>query len=95
MTYKINNTENVEITQIIDGTIDQTTDLTLIGKNVSGYGEYINENFLKLLENFASTTEPSNKITGQLWFDTSVNKLKVYDGSRFKAAPYDFHEIWV
>jgi hypothetical protein len=42
MTYKINNTENVEITQIIDGTIDQTTDLTLIGKNVSGYGEYIN-----------------------------------------------------
>jgi hypothetical protein len=86
MTYKINNTENVEITQIIDGTIDQTTDLTLIGKNVSGYGEYINENFLKLLENFASTTEPSNKITGQLWFDTSVNKLKVYDGSRFKAA---------
>jgi hypothetical protein len=86
MTYKINNTENVEITQIIDGTIDQTTDLTLIGKNVSGYGEYINENFIKLLENFASTTEPSNKIAGQLWFDTSVNKLKVYDGSRFKAA---------
>lgn len=86
MTYKINNTENVEITQIIDGTIDQTTDLTLIGKNVSGYGEYINENFIKLLENFASTTEPPNKITGQLWFDTSVNKLKIYDGTRFKAA---------
>jgi|LakMenEpi03Aug12_release.lakeMendotaPanAssembly.Ray.scaffolds.fasta_scaffold197018_2 hypothetical protein len=86
MTYRINNTENVEITQIIDGTIDQTTDLTLVGKNVSGYGEYLNENFVKLLENFASTTEPLNKITGQLWFDTSVNKLKVYDGTRFKAA---------
>lgn len=86
MTYKINNTDNTEITQIIDGTIDQTTDLTLIGKNVSGYGEYLNENFIKLLENFASKTEPANKITGQLWFDTSVGKLKVYDGNRFRAA---------
>jgi len=53
MAYKINKTDGSLLVEIVDSTIDQTaTDLTLIGKNVSGFGEYINENFVKLLENF-------------------------------------------
>jgi hypothetical protein len=85
MTYKINKTDGSLITEIIDSAIDQTaTDITLIGKNVSGYGEFINENFVKILENFANTSQPSSPLTGQLWFDTSENRLKVYDGLGFK-----------
>lgn len=85
MTYKINKTDGSLLAEVVDSTIDQTaTDLTLIGKNVSGFGEYINENFVKLLENFANTSAPNNPITGQVWFDTSQNRLKVYDGTGFK-----------
>lgn len=85
MTYKINKTDGSLLAEVVDSAIDQTaTDLTLIGKNVSGYGEFINENLVKLLENFANTSAPNNPIAGQIWFDTAENRLKVYDGSGFK-----------
>lgn len=85
MTYKINKTDGSLVAEIVDSSIDQTaTDLTLIGKNVSGYGEFINENFIKVLENFANTSQPNNPIVGQIWFDTADNRLKVYDGNGFK-----------
>ena len=87
MSYIINKTDGSELTTIVDGTVDQTaTDLTLIGKNASSYGEAFNENFVKLLENFASGSAPTNRITGQLWFDTTENRLKVYDGNIFKVS---------
>lgn len=85
MAYKINKTDGSLLTEIVDSNIDQTsTDLTIIGKNVSGYGEYLNENFVKLLENFANDSSPSNPIVGQIWFDTAENRLKVYDGTGFR-----------
>ncbi len=86
MTYKINKTDGSLLAEVIDSAIDQTaTDITLIGKNVAGYGEYINENFVKILESFANTSQPNNPLVGQVWFDTSENRLKVYDGSGFKS----------
>jgi hypothetical protein len=85
MSYTINLTDGTQLTQIVDGTIDQTTtDLTLIGKNSTGYGIYMNDNFVYLLENFANTTQPPNALTGQVWYDTTQNTLKVYNGSNFQ-----------
>lgn len=87
MTYRITTSDGTLLAEITTGMIDQlTTSLTLIGNNYSGYGEFLNENFVKLLENFANTTEPTNPIKGQVWFDSSQSVLKVYDGSVFKAA---------
>jgi len=87
MSYTIKLTNGNTLTELIDGTINQTsTDLTLISKNSTGYGLYINDNFVHLLENFANTSQPNNPIAGQLWFDTTQNRLKVYDGSQFKVS---------
>ena len=72
---------------LADGTIDTaTTDLTLIGKGYAGFGEKLNENIVKLLENFNNTSAPNNKIQGQLWFDQTNKRLNVYDGTKFKPA---------
>lgn len=87
MSYLINKTDGSLLTEIVDGAIDQTaTDLTLLGRDSSAYGEFFNENLVALLENFANTSAPNRPITGQLWFDTSdlLNpKIRVYTGTGF------------
>jgi len=84
MAYTINKTNGAVLSTISDGTVDTTTDLTLIGKNYAGYGEFQNENFVKLLENFANSSAPSSPLAGQMWWDTSNSLLKVYTGTAFK-----------
>ncbi len=87
MTYRINKTDGNQLTDIPDGTFDtSTTSLTLIGKNVTAFGEAYNENLVKLLENFASSSAPESALKGQLWYDTGSGRLNVYDGSDFRAA---------
>jgi hypothetical protein len=84
MAYQINKTDGTIVATVADGQVDDlSTDLTLIGKNYSGYGESFNENFVKLLENFSNTAEPTHPIRGQIWFDASELKLKVYTGTAF------------
>ena len=84
MAYTINKTNGAVLSTISDGTVDSTTDLTLIGKNYAGYGEFQNENFVKLLENFANSSAPSAPVAGQMWWDTANSLLKVYTGTSFK-----------
>ena len=84
MAYTINTTDGTIFATVADGTINTTSSLTLVGKNYAGYGEFLNENVLKLLESGANTTQPSAPLTGQLWFDKSAAVLKVYNGTLFK-----------
>lgn len=79
MSYTINkyNGETGSAIIVEDGTINNTLDIKLVGKNYSGYGEFQNENFTWLLENFAKDTQPPRAIVGQLWYDTARHKLNI------------------
>jgi microcystin-dependent protein len=89
MPYNVNYTdsENGSIT-VYDNTSNTDTSLVFPGRNVTGYGQIIAENFLHLLENFASSTEPVNPVEGQIWYNTdpAVSSLLIFDGSNWKAA---------
>ena len=85
MSYTITTTAGVTLATVTDGTINTTaTSLTLVGKNYAGYGVFLNENYVKLLENFNSTSAPSGALSGQLWFDSTNSTLKVYTGTQWK-----------
>ena len=87
MAYQINKTDGTLLVQLVDGSIDTaTTDITLIGRNYSGFGESINENFVKMLENFAQHGGTCNPFTGQLWWDKSEARLKIWNGTQFTSA---------
>jgi hypothetical protein len=86
MAYQVNNYNGSILTTVEDGTIDTSTDLRFVGKNYAGYGEIQNENFLHLLQNFSSSSEPPKSVDGQVWYDSSSKKLKFYDGVKYKVA---------
>ena len=77
MSYKLNKTDGTLLVDLIDGSIDTaSTSLTLVGKNYSGFGEVLNENYIKLLESFANTAAPSNPLTGQMLVGYFRGKIK-------------------
>ena len=88
MPYVITKSNGQTLAIIEDAEVDVTaTSLALIGKNYSGYGLVIDQNFVKLLENFSSSAQPSNVLQGQLWFNSSASNKKLnvcYDGVNFK-----------
>ena len=87
MPYQIDKTDGTVLVTLADGVVDNSTDLQLVGRNVAGYGEQQNENFIKLLENFArADTAPSKPLVGQIWFDKNADKLRpsVYDGVHWR-----------
>ena len=88
MAYTINLTDGTVFATITDGTINTNSSLTLVGKNYAGYGEFLDENFIQMLENFSSTSSGGNPtvaqlnspLVGQLWWDKTNTLLKVYSG---------------
>jgi len=87
MPYILTKSNGTILATVQDATVDNTTSLTFIGRNYSGYGQAVEENFLHLLENFSNTTAPTNPIQGQLWFNSALQQLQIcYDGSNFTNA---------
>ena len=80
MSYNIVNADGTPLATVADGQINTTTtSLTLIGKNYAGYGTFLNENFLYLLQNFSSATAPQYPTVGQLWWKSDTRLLQIYD----------------
>ncbi len=90
MPYTINFTDvtNKGSVTVEDNEINVSTSLSLVGRNTTSYGVEFNQNFLKILENFANASSPSNPVEGQLWYDTTVGseQLRVYDGTNWVAS---------
>ena len=84
MAYVINLTDGTAFATIPDGTTNTASSMILVGKNYAGYGEFLDENFIHLLENSSNTTAPPAPLTGQLWWDKTNTLLKVYNGTTFK-----------
>ena len=84
MPYTVDYSESGKTPIVVnDGTVNTSTSVKLIGKNYNRFGEYLNENMLHLLENFAATTAPSNPTEGQLWYDTSKSQLYLYESGEW------------
>lgn len=84
MSYTITYANGANSIVIADGTVDNSTSLALVGKNYPNYGQYLDQNFLSLLENFSNGAQPTNPVTGQIWYNTTKGALQVYNGTLFK-----------
>ena len=84
MSYTITLTDGAIFAVIPDGTINTGSSMTLVGKNYAGYGQFINDDIIRLLENGSNSTPPGAPLVGQLWYDQSTNTMKMYNGTVFK-----------
>ena len=79
MSYIINNSRGQVIAVVADGTVNTTaTDLSLVGRALTDYGTFENENYVFLLENFANSTAPLQPILGQLWYNNAIDVISTY-----------------
>lgn len=86
MSYTITLTNGNILATIPNGTINTTAcSQTLVGKNYAGYGQFLDDNFVHLLENAANSTAPTNPLVGQLWFNTTTGVLQVRKAAGWKA----------
>ena len=90
MTYQVTFTESDNPAKppliVQDQSLNSQTSVSFVGQNYSGYGPIIANNFLHLLENFASPTAPTNPVEGQLWYNTAVSTLYVWDSTSWNTA---------
>ena len=99
MAYILNKSNGQQLTVLNDGLTDSAlTSLSLVGKNVTNFGDAQNENFVFLLENFANSSQtggqPRNPMVGQLWYDTTltVNRPLVFDGAKWRPLAVSWYD---
>lgn len=86
MAYELNKTDGAKVGDVNDNNTLTKGGLTFFGKNLANYGERLNENFIKILENFSKSTAPTDPLVGQLWWDSTNKLLKVRaDSNTWKA----------
>lgn len=82
MATNIFNYDGTLLTTVQDGTIDSThASIKFPGRGYLNYGEPVNENMLWIMQHFASPSAPTTPLTGQIWYDTSTQLTKFYNGS--------------
>lgn len=81
--HEVRNTRNQLVATVEAATVDVTTPATFIGKGYAGAAKPHNENFLHIMENFASNSAPADPVLGMEWWDTAEG-LKVWDGSAWQ-----------
>ena len=84
MSYNILLTNGATLTTVADGSVDNTTTMSLVGRNYAGFGSFLNENFIKLLENSSNPSAPPRPLLGQLWWDSANRHLNVWQGTNWK-----------
>jgi hypothetical protein len=83
MAYNITRANGTNFLVLNDNVVNRDYSITFVGKMVPNYGQAINTNFLRLLENSAAIAPPVKPVIGQLWYDSSIKKLKFYNGTNF------------
>ena len=84
MSYQIRFSDPSNYLTIEDNTVNTELSLGFVGKHYINYAPVISENFLHLLENFSSVSAPVNPVKGQIWFNSEINDLNVYNGTNWK-----------
>lgn len=83
MPYVVRRTDG-EIQLILqDGIVDSSTGLYLVGRSFTGYGEFIADNFVRLLENFANTTAPANPVEGQIYYNRTDKQFRYWSDEQW------------
>lgn len=83
MPYVVRRTDG-EIQLILqDGIVDSSTGLYLVGRSFTGYGEFIADNFVRLLENFANTTAPTNPVEGQIYYNRTDKQFRYWSDEQW------------
>ena len=76
MAYIIRKTSGEVVKVVEDGGIEESAGIYLVGRSYIGYGEYVFDNFVRLVENFSNEVPPSNPLEGQFWYDSKAKEIK-------------------
>jgi hypothetical protein len=85
MTYTITVANQAAPINIQQGVSDNSTSLTLVGKNYPNYGQLLQQDLVNLLQNFAGSGAPTNPVTGQLWYNFGTSILQIYNGNVWRS----------
>ena len=84
MAYIITKTDGTTLVTVPDTQSNNDYGITLVGRNYSGYGVFVNDNFVALLENFNKSVPPGSPLEGQLWYNPDSYTISLWDDRAWK-----------